>query len=86
MEQYYVGFNKRSDKMIADLMKLGAATICKWLPKIEELNKKYGFYEGEWMIVSCSTDESELMNVRNYLFGLCEFDDELEFEIIAKRD
>ena len=86
MEQYYIGINKSSDALINGLANIGASVVCRWLPKIEELNKKYDFYNGEWFLLSCSTDGSELMNVINFLFDESYFDEELEFEIVAIRN
>lgn len=58
----------------------------RWHPKTMELNKKYEFYDGEWLLVSCSTDETEINDIRNFLFGKCEFDKELKFEIVYHQD
>lgn len=85
MDQYYIGINKASEKISKHLTDLGASVVCKWLPQIEKFNKKYNFYEGEWFLVMCSTDETEVNDVRNFLFGECEFDKELKFEVIFIR-
>ena len=82
MNQYLIGISKHSEKLIKELSNSKATVICKLLPVIEKLNKKYCFYDGEWLLVSCSTDETEINDIRNILFGECEFDKEFKFEII----
>jgi hypothetical protein len=82
MKQYFIGVNKRSQKLILGLMDLGATLMLYWHPKTIELNNKFKFYDGEWLLVTCVFDDSEIEEIRDFLNSECENDRNLRFEIV----
>ena len=83
MNQYFIGVNKRSEKLIIGLMDLGATLMFRWHPKTLELNYEFGFYDGEWLLVTCASDDSEIDNIRDFLSKECELDKEFKFKIVC---
>lgn len=81
VHQYYIGISKRSKDLIFGLMDLGCTLMFYFHPKTLELNLKYRFYEGEWLLVTCSSD-SEIDEIKRFLEQKASNDSDLEFEII----
>ena len=79
MKQYFIGIDKRSTKVFDGLFDLGATLMFYHHPITRELNKKFNFYEGEWMLLTdVSTDGSVINKVENFLKSC----DNLNYKII----
>lgn len=83
MKQYFIGIDKRSKNVIIELFNYGASLMFNHHPIILELNKKFNFYDGEWMLLTdVSTDDSHINTIRDFL----ESCDDLKYEIIFYKE
>ena len=81
MKQYFVGVNKRSRDLILGLLNLGCTLMFYYHFKTMELNSKYKFHDGEWLLIRCA-DDSEINEVKLFLEQKALNDSSLEFKII----
>ena len=82
MKQYFIGVNKRSEKIILGLMDRGATLMFYYHFKTRELNRKFGFYDGEWFLITCVDSESEISEIRHFLINEYRRDKDFKFKII----
>ncbi len=82
MKQYFIGISKRSENLVLGLMDLGATLMFYWHPKTIELNGKFKFYDGEWFLLTASSDE-EISKVSEFLTNEKAKDETLKTEIIT---
>lgn len=81
MKQYFIGISKRSKDLILGLMDLGCTLMLYFHPKTMELNSKYEFYDGEWLLVTC-TNDSEINEIKLFLEQKTSDENDLKFEIV----
>lgn len=80
---YFIGFNKRTDSLFDGLFDLGANLMFYYHPATIALNKKYNFYNGEWMFFDDKTEDgSGIRKIREFLDSF----NDLKYEIIITRD
>ena len=79
MKQYFIGINKRTKELLIGLLDLGATLMFYYHPITLELNKKYNFYDGKWMLLTdTTTDGSTIKEIEEFLSNF----DDLNYKII----
>ena len=82
MKHYFIGVSKRSEDLILGLLNLGCTLMFYYHPKTLELNSKYKFYDGEWLLFTCRND-SEINKIKLLLEQKALNDNKINFEIIS---
>lgn len=83
MKQYFIGISQRSQDLLLGLLDLGATLMFTWHPVTVKLNDQFGFYDGEWLLLTCVThDWSEIEEVRSFLENQTKTIENLNFKII----
>ena len=79
MDQYFIGVNQRSEEIVMGLLNLGATLMFYYHWKTIELNEKYGFWDGEWFLLTDVGDDFN--NVNNFLYNMSEKIPNFKYEI-----
>ena len=68
-KQCFIGVSYRTESLIIGLLNLGATLMFRHHPVTMALNKKYEYYDGEWMLYTCVTSDpdQEIKDIRDYL-------------------
>lgn len=82
MEHYFIGVNKRSENLIMGLMNLGATLMFRWHARTMKFNDEFGFYDGEWLFLTCLPGDQTIEKIKTFLTDECANDNSLKFEII----
>lgn len=81
MKQYFIGVNQRSEDLILGLLDLGATLMFYYHFMTRDLNRRFEFYDGEWMFYSCE-DDHDIEKIRTFLENKANSIIGLKFEII----
>lgn len=81
MKQYFIGVNQRSDDLFSGLFDLGATLMFYYHFITMGLNRRFGFYDGEWMLYVCEDDRG-IEKIRSFLENEAKSITNLKFEII----
>ena len=85
MKYYFIGVNKTTENLITTLMVFGATLMFRYHFKTMELNREFGFYDGEWLLLTCAKDDHHgIDRIREFLNNERLLDNELEFTIIQQ--
>lgn len=82
MKQYFIGINKCSQELLIGLLDLGATLMFRWHPKTMELNHKFEFYDGEWLLYTDCYPDTGLNEIKAFLENMKRNDSNLKYETV----
>ena len=82
MKQYFIGINKRSEKLVLGLLDLGATLMFKYHPITLTLNAKLGDYD-EWFLYPDVCPDFGIEEVEHFLKNEL---DTVEYSIVKRLD
>lgn len=80
--KYFIGFNRRSEDVLSGLFDMGATLMFYYHLVTRDLNARYGFYDGEWMLYTCE-NEQDIEKVKSFLESKVESIKDFKFKIIS---
>lgn len=81
MKQYFIGVNQRPEDLILGLFDLGATLMFYYHFTTRDLNRRFEFYDGEWMLYTCENDR-DIEKIKLFLKDKKKSIKNLKFKII----
>lgn len=85
-KQYFIGFNRRDEELILGLLEIGGTLMFYYHPVTAELNKKYEFYSGEWMLYTDVFPDFGIDKINEFIHEQKLKDKSLKIEVIPYKN